>query len=88
MFGFGKGKINISIQKTYYAPGDLISGNVALTLKKPVKAREVSISLIGEEITTGWWRHSRLEWGENVGEDVGWRYNGRQGGFTHDCTHL
>jgi hypothetical protein len=53
MFGFGKGKINISIQKTNYNPGDVISGNVALTLKKPVNAREVSISLIGEEITTG-----------------------------------
>jgi hypothetical protein len=49
----GKGKINIAIQRTNYAPGDIISGNVALTLKKPVKAREVSISLIGEEITTG-----------------------------------
>jgi hypothetical protein len=33
-------------------PGDIISGNVSLTLKKPVKAREVSISLIGEHKTT------------------------------------
>jgi hypothetical protein len=47
MFGFGKGKIDIIIQKTNYAPGDIISGNVALTLKKPVKAKELSISLIG-----------------------------------------
>jgi len=53
VFGFDKGKINIMIQKTNYAPGDTISGNVALTLKKPVKAKEVSISLIGEEVTTG-----------------------------------
>jgi hypothetical protein len=52
MFG-SKGKIDIAIQKTNYAPGDTISGNVALTLKKPAQAREVSISLIGEEITTG-----------------------------------
>ncbi|MFH1639712.1 MAG: hypothetical protein ABIB93_05305 [Chloroflexota bacterium] len=52
MFGFGKGKINISIQRTNYTPGDTISGNVALTLKKPVKAREVSISLIGEQKNT------------------------------------
>jgi hypothetical protein len=49
---FGKGKINIAIQKTNYAPGDTISGNVALALKKPVKAREVSIFLIGEHKTT------------------------------------
>ena len=53
MFGFSKGKIDIAIQKSHYAPGDIISGNVALTLKKPVKAKEVSTSLIGEEITTG-----------------------------------
>jgi hypothetical protein len=49
---FGKGKINIAIQKSHYMPGDIISGNVSLTLKKPVKAREVSISLIGEHKTT------------------------------------
>jgi hypothetical protein len=51
MFG-SKGKINISIQKTNYAPGDTVSGNVALTLKKPVEAREMSISLIGEQLMT------------------------------------
>lgn len=49
---FGKGKIDIALQRTNYAPGDTISGNVALTLKKPVKAREVSVSLIGEHKTT------------------------------------
>jgi hypothetical protein len=49
---FGKGKINIAIQKIQYAPGDIISGDVVLTLKKPVKGREVSISLIGEHKIT------------------------------------
>ena len=49
---FGKGKINIALQKTHYAPGDIISGDVSLTLKKAVKAREVSISLIGEHKST------------------------------------
>ena len=49
---FGKGKIDIAIPKTSFAPGDKISGNVVLTLKKPVKARESSISLIGEQTTT------------------------------------
>jgi hypothetical protein len=52
MIMFGKGKIDIAIQKSHYAPGDVISGDVALTLKKPVKAREVSMSLIGEHKTT------------------------------------
>jgi hypothetical protein len=51
MFG-SKAKIDISIQKTNYAPGDTISGNVALILKKPVEAREMSISLIGEQLIT------------------------------------
>jgi hypothetical protein len=49
---FGKGKIDVAIQKGHYAPGDIISGNVGLTLSKPVKAREVSISLIGENKIT------------------------------------
>jgi hypothetical protein len=49
---FGKGEIHITIPRTNYAPGDTISGNVALTIKKPVKAREVSISLVGEQTTT------------------------------------
>ena len=53
MFGLSKGKMSITIQKTNYVPGDTISGNVAFTLKKPVKAKEVSVSLIGEEVTTG-----------------------------------
>jgi hypothetical protein len=49
---FGKGKIDISIPKTDYAAGDTIAGTVALTLKKPVKADEMSISLIGEQLVT------------------------------------
>jgi len=49
---FRKGKIDIAIQKSHYAPGDTISGNVNLTLRKPLKARSVSISLIGEYKTT------------------------------------
>lgn len=50
---FSRGKINVAVQKTNYAPGDTISGNIALTLKKPVKAKGMSIFLIGEEITWG-----------------------------------
>jgi sporulation-control protein spo0M len=48
---FGRGKIDISIQKTKYTPGDTISGTIDLTLKKPVKAREMTISLLGEYTT-------------------------------------
>ena len=49
---FGKGKIEVTIAKTGYEPGDTISGSVTLALKKPVTARELSVSLIGEQRTT------------------------------------
>jgi len=49
---FGKGKIEVAIPKTHFAPGDTISGKVVLTLKKPVKAKEASISLVGEQAIT------------------------------------
>ena len=49
---FGRGKIDISIEKTRYASGDTIYGAVILTLNKPVKAREMMLSLIGEYRTT------------------------------------
>jgi hypothetical protein len=49
---FGKGKMNILLPKSHYLPGEIISGDVKFELKKPVKAREVSISLIGEQKST------------------------------------
>jgi len=52
MLGIGKGKIDIVIPKAHFASGDIISGNVRLTLKKPSKARQLCISLIGEYKST------------------------------------
>jgi len=49
---FDKGRIEVAIPKTHFTPGDTISGKVSLTLKKPVKAKEMCISLIGEQTTT------------------------------------
>jgi hypothetical protein len=49
---FGKGKVHITILRTNYDPGDTVSGDVSLILKKPVKANEMSISLIGEQTIT------------------------------------
>ncbi len=48
----GKGRIDISIRKAGYARGETIAGNVTLTLKKPVRAKELTISLIGQYETT------------------------------------
>jgi hypothetical protein len=45
---FGKGKMQITLPKTHYLPGEIISGDIRFELKKPVKARQVSVSLIGE----------------------------------------
>ncbi len=39
---FRKGNIQIAIRKTDYAPGDTISGNLILTLEKPIEARDLS----------------------------------------------
>ena len=50
---FGRDKIDIRLERTNYAPGDTVSGNVTLTLKRPVRARELTISLIGEYKVTG-----------------------------------
>jgi hypothetical protein len=63
---FAGGRIDISIQKASYAPGDTISGNVDLTFKKPLKAREMTISLIGEYRTTRTTRQARAPGVPNV----------------------
>lgn len=46
---FGKGKINLTLERTHFEPGEIISGTINLSLKKPVQARGISISMIGEE---------------------------------------
>lgn len=52
MFGFDKGKIEIQLDKFNFSPGEVIEGTVALKLKKPVKAKELSIRIVGEQTTT------------------------------------
>jgi hypothetical protein len=49
---FDKGKIEVTIPRNHFSPGDTISGKVTLTIKKSVAAKEVSVSLIGERTTT------------------------------------
>ncbi len=52
MFGFGKGKIGISISKYNFSPGDTIEGAISLNVKKPTKAKAVTIRLVGQQKTT------------------------------------
>jgi len=49
---FSMGKISVAISRMHYSPGDTVSGSICLVLKKPVKARGVSVSMIGDERTT------------------------------------
>ncbi|MFH1102089.1 MAG: hypothetical protein V1726_08670 [Methanobacteriota archaeon] len=44
---FGPDKITLSLEKFDYKPGDNIKGTVTLNLKKPTKARNLTVSLIG-----------------------------------------
>ena len=52
MFGFLKGKIEMQLPKVSFAQGESITGAVTMQLKKPIAARAVRVSLIGEQRTT------------------------------------
>jgi len=45
---FGKEKITLMLDTYNFKPGDTIKGNVTLSLKKPVKARKMSVSFVGQ----------------------------------------
>lgn len=49
IFGFQKGKIDIKLSKFNYSSGETIEGVVELKLKKPISAKELSITIIGEQ---------------------------------------
>lgn len=49
---FGKGRIEIFLDKYNYLLGETISGRMTLKLKKPVRARGLKVALIGEQKTT------------------------------------
>jgi len=52
MFGFGKGKVEIQLNKFNFAPGEVIEGTMIITLKKPVKGRKVYVRLMATERTS------------------------------------
>lgn len=52
MFGFGKGKIEIALEKMNFKPGETIKGKVLLKMKKPTKGKALKIFFIGEKTVT------------------------------------
>ena len=52
VFGFGKGKIKLAINKFNFSPGDKATGKVSLELKKPLLAKQLKVSLIGVETSS------------------------------------
>jgi len=48
MLGLGKGKIELTLDKTNYAHGETINGTVNMTLKKPINAKGVIATLFAE----------------------------------------
>jgi len=45
---FGPDKITMLLEKYNFAPGDIIKGTINLNLKKPIKARKMQVSFIGQ----------------------------------------
>lgn len=52
IFGLGRGKIKLLIEKFNFSPGDTITGKISLDLKKPISARQLKVSLIGIQTST------------------------------------
>ncbi|MBT4869991.1 MAG: hypothetical protein HON47_00255 [Candidatus Diapherotrites archaeon] len=52
MFGMGKGKMNLILDKMNYAHGETINGKVNMTLKKPVAAKGVIATIFAETTQT------------------------------------
>jgi hypothetical protein len=48
MFGFGKGKIDLIIEKYNFSPGETIKGRILLKLNKPIHAKAVKVGLLGQ----------------------------------------
>ncbi len=48
VLGIGEGSIDILMEKTNFAPGEMISGTVRLNLKEPKNAKELRAVFYGE----------------------------------------
>jgi len=52
MFGLGKGKIDLILEKTSYTHGEVVNGQIKMILKKPIQAKGVIVTLFAERVTT------------------------------------
>ncbi|MEM0359885.1 MAG: hypothetical protein QXK06_00930 [Candidatus Diapherotrites archaeon] len=52
LFGLGKGKIELTLEKFNFSPGDTIKGRIVLSMNKPTKARGIKARLWGERTIT------------------------------------
>ena len=73
VFGFGRGKFEVILEKFNYSPGETIKGKISFKLKKPTKAKKLKVALIGEKITTRMERDSRGRMGSK--QDKTYVYN-------------
>jgi len=51
VFGFGRGNIEVILEKYNYSPGETIEGKIILKLKKPIRAKKLKVGLRGEKKT-------------------------------------
>jgi len=52
IFGLGRGKIDIHLEKFNFSLGETIKGKVSFELKKPIQAKQLRITLAGLKTTT------------------------------------
>ena len=52
VFGLGEGKIEVTLEKLIFAPGETITGRVLLKLNNPKKARKLRVVFLGEKTMT------------------------------------
>jgi len=59
VFGFLKGKIELKLDQYNYSPGEMITGNLILRMKKTVPAKKLEIRLIAVRKTSSYTNKGR-----------------------------
>ena len=60
IFNLGKGKIEVTLDKYNFLPGETIKGKVSLKLKRPTQGSELKVSFMGIKIITERIRASKI----------------------------